>query len=94
MPIALFASGIYEAFAAWNNRQKKYKKISVGKITNSTGIGLAQLGLNFTSIKNAGLIVGRITSYNVCYTKLLRFIKGKAPEVLTFSAGIGYTILK
>lgn len=60
MPIALFASGIYEAFAAWNNRQKKYKKISVGKITNSTGIGLAQLGLNFTSIKNAGLIVGSI----------------------------------
>ncbi len=28
------------------------------------------------------------------YSPMLTFIKGKAPEVLTFSAGIGYTILK
>lgn len=58
IPITLFFIGIYETFSAWNNRHKKYKKISIGKITMNISTGTVQIGANYLFLSNSGLIIG------------------------------------
>ncbi len=95
LPLTLFFTGIFEAFASWNNRKKKYPKISIGKISYSFGTGLSQIGFNFTFLKNTGLILGLIVGQIIstltifCITvkdilKNLKYVKLKYMKIIFF----------
>ncbi len=60
LPVLLFLTGFFEAISAWNNRQKSYYTMSIGKLTRSVGIGGGQIGFQKISVQNFGLIFGYV----------------------------------
>ncbi len=60
LPLSVFLIGVYQSMYYWFNRTRKYKKLSVSKIVQSTGLGVGQVSLGFFGVVPEGLIIGRI----------------------------------
>ncbi|MBN2662729.1 MAG: oligosaccharide flippase family protein [Bacteroidales bacterium] len=88
IPITLFFIGTFETFSAWNNRNMKYKKISIGKITLNISTGTVQIGTNYFLLNNSGLVIGYLVGQIVAALlmilmttkELLKHIKNISPK--------------
>jgi O-antigen/teichoic acid export membrane protein len=71
IPLSTFFLGIFRVASYYLNREKKYKEISVGKITKSITFSVFQLGFGFLGYLSSGLIVGLIIGQSMSAFYLL-----------------------
>ena len=60
IPLSVFVAGVYQTFFFWNNRQKKYKSISVTKVAYSSSTAVVNLSGNLFNKGALGLVLGAI----------------------------------
>jgi len=65
VPISVFSAGLYNAFNYWSNRNKKYRRLSVTRISQSVFTSGTQLMTGFSGFGMSGLIFGNITGQMV-----------------------------
>ena len=63
-------------------RTEIIRNLRLGKFDCLVGINLLREGLDIPEVGFVGILDARITSYNVCYTKLLRFAEFKRKKLL------------
>ncbi len=63
LPLAVFLHAVFYAFESWSNREKKYKDISLSKITQSGLISSSKLAMGFAGFGTAGMIVSTVLGY-------------------------------
>jgi len=60
-PASIFFTGLYNAFNFWTTRRKKYKRLSISRVIQTSGREGTQLGLGFfTGLQGSGLVFGHV----------------------------------
>lgn len=60
IPLTIILTGAYQSLYYWNNRFKHYKRLSNGKIIQSSSMTLTNLSLGYLIIGPIGLVLGNI----------------------------------
>lgn len=60
IPLSILFTGIYQGYNFWTNRQKKYKRISFGNITQGSTTGTGNLIMGYAKFGAKGLILGTV----------------------------------
>lgn len=60
IPVSAFLLGIFNAISYFFNREKKYKLISIGKVTKSLTFSVLHIAFGVLGFLNSGLIMGLI----------------------------------
>lgn len=61
IPISIFLSGVYQSFYYWFNRKKRYKVLSLSRVSQTAGSSTANLGLGYAFAGGSlGLILGNV----------------------------------
>ncbi len=60
LPIAVFASGMYEIFQSWLVRQKDFKALATTDVLTTIGGAITKIGLALMGIKPLGLLLGSV----------------------------------
>jgi O-antigen/teichoic acid export membrane protein len=58
--LMVLLGGLYSVLTFWNNRHKRFKRLSINRIVRSTAIALISTGLGFAAAGVAGLILGQL----------------------------------
>jgi len=72
IPLSILLTGVYQCFAYWNNRLKKYKQLAIGKMLQSSAMAGAQIGLIPFGLGFGGLIAGMLIGQVVVMIYLYR----------------------
>lgn len=60
-PVSILFTGLYKAYNFWSTRRKKYKRLSVSRVIQTSGREGTQLGLGFsTNLQGSGLVFGHV----------------------------------
>lgn len=73
-PFAAFLNSIFIIYNEWCVRLKRYKSLSVNKITNSVSINVSKLGLGYAPTQYGlvyGTVIGRFITAVVCLFRVL-----------------------
>lgn len=60
IPFSVLFTGLYQSLNYWMNRTKKYKKLAVGRIVQSSATGTTNLGMGWGGFGASGLIIGNL----------------------------------
>jgi len=60
VPVTVFLTGLTQTFTLWNNRKKRYKRISIIRILNTAGTTVLMLLLGYIGYGGNGLIIATI----------------------------------
>lgn len=60
VPVSALLAGVYQSLIYWENRRKKYERIVVSRMLQSSSISVAQLGAGYVSLDSVGLVGGQI----------------------------------
>ncbi|SMF54247.1 lipopolysaccharide biosynthesis protein [Pseudogulbenkiania subflava] len=60
LPAGVWLAGSLQAWTNWNNRQRRYAANAQGRVAQSLGVTLAQLGAGWAGLGFAGLIAGSL----------------------------------
>lgn len=60
IPLSTLIMGFYRTLNFWNNRQKNYKTLSLGRIMQSLLIAIITLSFGFSALIDQGLIIGSL----------------------------------
>lgn len=63
LPVSVLFGGIFQSSSFWFNRNKRYNRISAGRIVRSGFVGLFQVLLGVLRFFNQGLILGFVSGY-------------------------------
>jgi O-antigen/teichoic acid export membrane protein len=79
VPLSTLSMGFYRTVNFWNNRQKKYKTLSLGRIMQSLLVAIISLGLGLSAFKDKGLIMGAFLgqAFSALFLILLLVLKDK-----------------
>jgi len=58
LPLSVLLIGMYKSFNYWSTRKKRFKNISISKVSQSTGRAITGVSLGFLKFGSAGLIIG------------------------------------
>lgn len=94
LPISTFSLGIVQSCSYWFNRNKKFKNISITKITKSTISSIIQISLGFLSFLKYGLVIGLISGQiaSAIYSIFISF-KDKIIDTKTFTLTKIFTLI-
>lgn len=70
IPISIFLSGLCQALSVWFNRFKKYKLLSISKVTLSFFTAFVNLILGFLFVGSLGLVAGNFVGLLACFLLL------------------------
>ena len=60
IPISIFFTGLFQTLTYWSNRNKQYKTIAKGRVSQSSGTAISNLILSLNNSNGKGLIIGGI----------------------------------
>lgn len=60
IPLTILLSGAYQSLYYWNNRQKKFKNLSISKIVQTSTTVTTNLGLGYLIAGPVGLVLGNV----------------------------------
>ena len=60
LPFAVFVFTVFQIFIYWNNRNKYFKRASVGNVAKSGGVSVSSLSIGYASSGAWGLVLGNI----------------------------------
>lgn len=79
VPLSTLSMGFYRTLNFWNNRQKKYKTLSLGRVMQSLLVAIISLGLGLSAFKEQGLIMGALLgqAFSALFLIFLLVLKDK-----------------
>lgn len=80
VPLSAALWAVYQTFMFWANRQSKYKRIALSKITQTSGTGFTNAVWGLISPVTAGLVVGRIVGDLAASTSMVYQTIKKQPD--------------
>lgn len=57
VPIGVFITGLYAALTMWNSRSRKFGRLSISRVLQTSVIATVQLGAGFSGVATAGALV-------------------------------------
>lgn len=91
VPLSASLWAVYQTFMFWANRQSKYKRIALSKITQTSSSGFTNVVWGSISPTTAGLIVGRILGDLAASSSMIYQTLKKQPD---FFKSLSYTRIK
>ncbi|MEQ1557915.1 MAG: oligosaccharide flippase family protein [Methyloglobulus sp.] len=58
IPLSIFLTGLYQSLNYWSNRKKKYKRLALSRVLQTSSISAVQIGSGFYLTNTSGLILG------------------------------------
>lgn len=80
LPLAFFATGLYQTLSSWAVREKRFKIITQTTVFQSVSSALSKIVLGLLSVKPAGLLVGVIVQEAAGSLRLLKNMLAQFPE--------------
>ena len=71
IPLTVFFTGSYQTLSMWNNRLKRYKRLSTNKILQTIVTSGATLGLGILSYRSSGLMISLLFGQMFAFGVLL-----------------------
>lgn len=72
LPVTIFVVGAYNSFNFWHNRKKRFVSMSKSKVSQSSTMGLFQVGLGSLKGGSSGLIIGWLAGQVVALMMLFK----------------------
>lgn len=60
IPLSILLSGAYQCLYYWNNRQKRFKQLSISKVVQTSTTVTTNLGLGYLIVGPIGLVLGNV----------------------------------
>jgi O-antigen/teichoic acid export membrane protein len=74
IPLTVLLTGFYQSFSFWSNRQKKYKRLALSKVSQSSAIAITNIGMGLNGFGTNGLILGGVFGQFIAIGVLVKSI--------------------